>query len=43
VIRTGFGVTVNAQEPAACVTVNVLPATLIVADRELGVVLAAAE
>ena len=41
VISTGFGVTVNEQAPAACVTLNVLPATVIVADRTLGVLLAA--
>jgi hypothetical protein len=38
---TGFGVTVNEQDPAACVILNVLPATVIVADRTLGVLLAA--
>jgi hypothetical protein len=32
---------VNEQDPAACVILNVLPATVIVADRTLGVLLAA--
>jgi hypothetical protein len=40
---TGFGVTVNEQEPAACEILNVLPATVIVAERAVGVLLAATE
>jgi len=43
VSRTGFGVTVNEQAPPACVILNVAPPTVIVADRTVGVLLAAAE